>query len=106
VRPSITHYAITVDLPPSALEEIKKRSHALLKKGGTAQLVDKAEDSVEVARLIERLREAITHYQVGENYVVALNMTHRRAGITAASHLQSDHRPHCKHLPPYLHTLC
>ena len=106
VRPSTTHYTIPVDLLPSALEEIEKRSHALLKKGGTARLVDKGEDSVEVTRLIERLREAITHYQVGENYVVASNTAHIRAGITATSHLQSNHQPHCKHLPPYLHTLC
>ena len=30
--------------------------------------MDKAGDSGEVAKLIERLREAIVHYQVSENY--------------------------------------
>ena len=51
------------------LEEIGKRSQALLEKGAAAQFLDKGEDSGEVARLIERLREAIMHYQVGENWI-------------------------------------
>ena len=51
----------------SALEEIEKRSREMLAKGPAVRFMDKAADSGEVARLVERLREAITHYQVSEN---------------------------------------
>ena len=57
--------------PHSALEEIERRSQALLEKGGAARFIDKGEDSKEVAGLIERLREAITHYQVSAHQVIA-----------------------------------
>ena len=36
-------------------------------KGTTTRFVDKAGDSGEVAKLIERLREVIVNYQVSEN---------------------------------------
>ena len=49
------------------LEEVEKRSRALLEKRAVARLVDKGDDSAEVVRLVERLREAIIHYQVSEN---------------------------------------
>ena len=52
----------------STLAEIERRSQELLAKGTAARFVDKAGDSGEVAKLIERLREAIIHYQVSENY--------------------------------------
>ena len=48
------------------LEEIEKRSEALLQKGKTARFLDKGRDSGEVVKLIERLRDAITRYQVSE----------------------------------------
>ena len=60
----------------SALEEIKKRSQELLAKGTTDRFVDKTADSGEVARLIERLREAIAHYQVSENRFFVASTTH------------------------------
>jgi len=41
-------------------------SKKLLAKGTFARFVDKGEDSKIVAKLIERLREAIVRYQVGE----------------------------------------
>jgi hypothetical protein len=56
-----------VDGIRSALERIEKRSQELLAKGVAARFIDKGADSGEVARLIEHLREAITHYQVSEN---------------------------------------
>ena len=71
-RQSLTPH-ILVNGPFSALEEIERRSRALLEKGIAARFVDKGEDSKEVARLIERLREAITHYQVSECYSIASN---------------------------------
>jgi len=49
------------------LKEIEKRSQALLEKGKAARFVDKGRDSGEVVKLIERLRDAITHYQVSED---------------------------------------
>ena len=53
----------------STLEDIEKRSQALLEKGVAARFLDKKRDSAEVARLVERLREAITHYQVSAETV-------------------------------------
>jgi len=47
------------------LEDIEKRSQALLGKGKTAKLLDKAQDSSTVVKLIEELRQAILIYQVG-----------------------------------------
>ena len=66
----------------SALEEIDRRSRALLEKGIATRFVDKGEDSKEVARLVERLREAITHYQVSENYWVASSKTQTEGQIS------------------------
>ncbi|KAF9649447.1 hypothetical protein BDM02DRAFT_3268766 [Thelephora ganbajun] len=43
---------------------VEERSRELLAKGMTTQFVD--EDSGEVARLVERLRETITHYQTSQ----------------------------------------
>ena len=71
----------------------------LLEKGAASRFLDKGEDSTEVAKLIERLREAITHYQVSENYLVVLSTTHRRADITTTSDLRSGHQPHCEDFP-------
>ena len=54
----------------SALEEIGKRSQALLDKKTAARFFDKAEDSQEVVTLVEQLRTAIAYYQVSGNYTV------------------------------------
>ena len=71
----------------SALAEIERRSQELLAKGTAARFLDKAGDSGEVAKLIERLREAITHYQVSENYLCIEYDSRGRTGITTASDL-------------------
>lgn len=68
--------------PFSTLEEIEKRSEELLAKGVATRFVDKAGDSEEVAKLVERLREAITHYQVSDNCFIALSTTHARRQIS------------------------
>ncbi|KAF9645965.1 hypothetical protein BDM02DRAFT_382706 [Thelephora ganbajun] len=52
----------------SALEEIEKRSRELLAKGTAVRLAD--EDSGEVAILVERLREAFTHYQISQQQAI------------------------------------
>jgi len=66
----------------SALEEIEKCSRVLLEKGATARVVDKDEDSKEAVRLIEQLREAITHYQVSEHCILVSSMTHVEGQIS------------------------
>ena len=60
----------------STLEEIEKRSQVLLEKGVAARFMDKEDDSKEVARLVERLREAIALYQVSEIWIVSPGAAH------------------------------
>lgn len=48
-----------------SLGGIEKRSQALLEKGKIARVLDKAQDSEEVVKLVEELRRAILIYQVG-----------------------------------------
>ena len=60
----------------STLEEIEKRSRVLLRKGVPARFMDKEDNSKEVARLIERLREAIALYQVSESWIVSPGATY------------------------------
>ena len=57
----------------STLEDIEERSQALLAKGIAARFIDKGEDSKEVARLVKRLREAVSHYQVSGHQFIASN---------------------------------
>jgi hypothetical protein len=59
-----------VDGPCSVFDEIEKESQELLAKGAAAQFIDKGADSGKVARLIERLREAIGNYQVSGSYLL------------------------------------
>ena len=73
-RTELTRYARQLFALPalinrlfSTLAEIERRSQELLAKGTAARFVDKARDSGEVVKLIERLREAIKHYQASEN---------------------------------------
>jgi len=47
-----------------------------------ARFVDKAGDLAEAGTLVERLREAITHYQVSENYSVASSTIHTAGQIS------------------------
>ena len=89
----------------SALEEIERRSQELLAKSTAARFVDKAGDLGEVVGLVERLGEAITHYQVSGNWSVASNTTNRWTDIATASDLRPNNEPHCKHLPVFLHPL-
>ena len=104
-RTGLTRYARRSLIPPalvkalhSTLEEVESRSRELLAKGTAARFVDKAGDSGEVVKLVERLREGITNYQVSESCFVALSTTHRwTPDITTASDLRSDHQHHCEH---------
>ena len=56
----------------SAFKEIEGLSQKLLTKSAIAQFADKGEDSKVVVGLVERLREAIVCYQVGEQLHLAL----------------------------------
>ena len=78
----------------------------LLEKGVAARLIDKADDSKEVARLVERLREAIAIYQVSEWGRFAGCYSHGRIVITTASDLRPDYRPYCKDLSVCVYYLC
>ena len=60
----------------STLEDIEKRSQVLLQKSVPARFIDKEDDSKEVARLVERLREAIALYQVSEIRTVSSSAAH------------------------------
>lgn len=51
--------------PSRAFRQIKEESQKLLAKNALTRFADKAQDSSIVARLVERLREAIVSYQVG-----------------------------------------
>jgi hypothetical protein len=55
------HPVLTVD---RSLEEIGTRSLALSGKKKLARVLDKAQDSQEVIKLVEKLRQAILVYQV------------------------------------------
>jgi len=71
VRSSIARIATPVNGLCSVLGEIEKRSNELLEKGKAARFVDKGRDSGKVVKLVEQLRDAITHYQVSEDLFVS-----------------------------------
>ena len=64
------------------LEDIEKRSQVLLEKGKAARFLDKGRDSGEVVKLVERLRDAITRYQVSEDRFVASNMAYTSGQVS------------------------
>ena len=70
------------------MEEIKKRSNELLGKDKAARFVDKGRDSGEVMKLVGSLRDAVTRYQVSEDWFCRVEYDlHRRTGFTTASDL-------------------
>ena len=73
-QPFIIH--VYINGHRSTLEEIEKRSQVLLAKRVAARFMDKEADSKEVVRLVERLREAITFYQVSEGWIVSPDDAH------------------------------
>jgi hypothetical protein len=70
------HWAVMAMAAPngrcSVFEQIEETFQGLLAKSALARVADKGEDSKLVARLIERLREAIVCYQVGHYHFSAL----------------------------------
>jgi hypothetical protein len=47
-----------------SFDDIERRSQALLGKGTMAQILDKAQGSQAIVRLVEQLRQAVLVYQV------------------------------------------
>jgi len=84
----------------STFEKIEELSEKLLAKSTVARFVDKGKDSGVVARLIERLREAIVCYQVGGYCTPASNVVDRGADIAAASDVPSNNSPRSKAMFP------
>jgi hypothetical protein len=90
----------------SALEGIERRSRDLLAKGTTARFVDKSADSGEVARLVERLREAITHYQVSENQFVASSLTYAGGQVSQQQAIYDKITNLTVRIPPLVSGCC
>jgi len=90
------------DLRCSSFQRIEEVSEGLLAKSTIARFTDKGEDSKIVAGLIERLREAILCYQVGNHYTSTLNIIDtRRVDIATTGDPPSNHIPHsrsCRYL--------
>ena len=94
---------MTVPMSPdsrcSTFEKIEDLSKKMLAKSAVARFVDKGEDSKAVARLIERLREAIVCYQVCDCCATGSNTANRRADIPTAGNLPQNHSPRSKVFP-------
>ena len=59
----------------SVFGEIEEQSQTLSAKGDIARFADKEEDTKVVAKLVERLQEAIVCYQVHKDYTLASSIT-------------------------------
>jgi hypothetical protein len=90
----------------SALEGIEKRSRDLLAKGTAARFLDKGADFGEVARLVERLREAITHYQVSEIRFIASGLTHAGGQISQQQAIYDKVTDLTVRIPPLVSVCC
>jgi hypothetical protein len=82
VRSPIARLVAPVNGLRSALEEIEKRSRALLEKGKAARFIDKGRDSGEVVKLVERLRAAIVRYQVSGDRLVVSNTAYTAGQVS------------------------
>ena len=71
-----------------SLEDIGTRSLDLSKKGKVARVLDKSQDSQEVVRLVERLRQAILIYQVSAGYLTGWKSLTRGTGVTTTVDIQ------------------
>jgi hypothetical protein len=71
-----------------SLEDIGTRSLALSGKKKLARVLDKAQDSQEVVKLVEKLRQAILVYQVSARRRQGQRSLTRGAGITTTVDIQ------------------
>ena len=79
----------------STFERIENLSEKLLAKSTIARFADKGEVSKLVARLVERFREAIVCYQVGDCCTSASSIVDKGADIATTIDIPSDHSSHC-----------
>ena len=70
----------------------------MAEKGKVARVLDKAKDSQEVIKLVEKLRQAILEYQVGARNSHSRNLLTRGVGITTAINLQPGRPADCEFL--------
>ena len=82
-----------------SLEDIGARSLALSQKGKVARVLDKAQDSGDVIKLIEKLRQAILIYQVGVRHGRSYKSLTRGAGVTTTVDIQPDRPTDREFLP-------
>ena len=82
---------ITSNCRSSTFKEVEHFSKKLLAKNVFARLADKGEDSKVVTRLIERLREAIFCYQVGDGFPQCQASFIGGAGSATASNLPPNY---------------
>ena len=75
-------------IPYRSLEDIGTRSLTLSEKGKVARLLDKTQDSQEVVKLVEKLRQAILIYQVSARDLQSRKRLTRGAGIATAVNIQ------------------
>ena len=89
-----------------SLEEIEKRSHAILEKKLGVGFLDKTKDSQDVVSLVDELRNAIVVYQVGEKHVTLPSVNVHGTALAAAVNVQSDWKTGGRSLIPivYLNT--
>ena len=71
-----------------SLEDIGTRSLALSGKKKLVRVLDKKQDSQEVVKLVEKLRQAILVYQVSARHRRSLKSLTRGAGITTTVNIQ------------------
>ena len=80
----------------STFKQVEELSEKLSAKSSFIRFVDRGEDAKVVARLIERLREAIVCYQVRRRYHPQSSVADRGPDISTASDLPSNHSSHSK----------
>jgi len=85
--PGISHPPKLI-LYDRSLEEIGTRSLTLSEKGKVARVLDKTQDSQEVIRLVEKLKQAILVYQVSVKHRQSRKPLTRGADVTTTVDIQ------------------
>ena len=98
VLPSMTIMTATANRR-STFKQVEELSQKLSAKSAFIRFADRGEDAKVVARLIERLREAIVCYQVRHRYPPQSSAADRGPDIPTASDLPSNHSSHSKPTP-------
>jgi len=97
------HSIVCFDLAFRSLEEIEKRSRAILDKNTAAGFLDKAKDSQEVINLVDELRNAIVAYQVGKKHITLPSTNTSGIALAATVNVQPDWKTGCRSLIPTIY---